>query len=267
MTTTATDPDPYVTCDQFCGAKITQTGEHGAQQHFEGCGATADDLRKLDETLAGKRIAATAAREAASAELDEAIPADAAKPVVDPAPAATFRCSCGEVFTDWPPLGDHQTATGHVGMWTEENDALDDDALQERERTTVDGREAHINHDRPSGKKIGEKVDYAHLWPEPAIDLQWLFDAQRAHDERQMKVKGAAASAACPGKATVEVDGARIEISCPHIPILVEVQSYECNREHTHQEVIESLCMIHHVLKHGGKKSVAGLGPLFPVNA
>ena len=131
MTTTATDL--YVSCQKFCGAKITQTGENGRAQHVDGCGASDKDLNALDDALLLLR---ESGRDAAA--LDKALTPDA--------PAATFRCVCGETFPAWPELGQHQTLTGHQGMWQEPGDAVADDALNERE-DTVDGARATINHD------------------------------------------------------------------------------------------------------------------------
>lgn len=142
MTTTSTEPEVYITCENYCGLKITATGDEGVGQHAADCGAPEAERARLDGELKVKKIraAATAGDEGADEELDAALPPDAAPP-------ATFRCSCGDVFPDWVPLGDHQTATGHVGMWTEPNDALDDDALRERESsTTVNGEPARIVH-------------------------------------------------------------------------------------------------------------------------
>jgi hypothetical protein len=142
---TTTAEAVYVRCDQFCGAKINLTGEAGAMQHLEGCGATADDLARLDAELGTKRIQSAAAA-SMSDEPDEAL--DAELPV-DPVPPAQFVCSCNAAFDTWPELGVHQTETQHQGMARDENSALDDEALNERE-DTVDGVNARVVHNGQS---------------------------------------------------------------------------------------------------------------------
>lgn len=256
-TTTATDV--HVTCSDFCGLPISLTGEAGKAQHATDCGATEDDLKKLDAELAAKRIHAVRDADAAEAEeLDEELPADTVPP-------AKMRCSCGDEFPDWVPLGVHQTGTGHVGMWQEPNDALDDDALREREESqTVDGQPARISHDKPKGQKI-EKVDYSHLWRDPVILVGDVTELQRKIDDGEITLGGIAAGKACIGKATFtdQTDGSSVEVACPHKCFARTVRANECSLEHTHTETLEQVCLIHAVFSWGGEMPAAGKGPLF----
>lgn len=258
LTTTATTI--HVTCSEFCGLPISETGEAGKAQHAMNCGANEADLKALDDELSAKRIQAAVPAEEADEELNAALPAD-------DAPAATFRCKCGESFPDWPELGQHQTGTGHSGMWTEPNDALDDEALLERENSdTVNGVVAKIDHEKPAkGQKI-EKVDYSHLWRDPEIELEDVFALQDRIDDGTLTIGGIAAGKACIGKATFAdpTDGSRVEVACPHKCFARTVRKNECDLEHTHQETLEQVCLIHGIVTWGGGVPAAGLGPLFP---
>jgi hypothetical protein len=261
MSTTAeTANDTHVSCDQFCGMRITMTGEAGAAQHAENCGANADDLKALDDALIAKRVhsAATAAVEP-DEELDEALP--------DDAPPAKFICKCDTPFDTWQELGDHQTETGHVGMWAEPNDALDDDALSERE-DTVDGTSAKIKHDKPKGQKI-EKVDYSHLWRNPNLDIDMVLDLQQRIDDGELTMGGIAAGKACIGKGsfTDPNDGSTVEVGCPHKCFARTVRKNECSLEHTHSETLEQVCLIHAITAWGAEIPPAGNGPLFGADA
>lgn len=230
-TTTITEKDVHVTCSEFCGLPISETGEAGKAQHAEDCGATEADLAKLDRDLGVARIhAAKNSDEAEATELDSAIPPD-------DAPPAKFRCSCGDSFPDWPELGDHQTATRHVGMWTEPSDAIDDDALDEREdATTVDGAAAKIKHDRkPKGEKI-ERVDRTFppiaLVPGALEALQRSFDKGDFSGEKQLKET-------CDYEDTVHG-------VCTHIATFVKVIKTKCEAcGHSHKEVTEKRCIGH----------------------
>jgi hypothetical protein len=53
MTQTATEV--YVTCTDFCGLKITETGEAGKAQHAEDCGASDAEIEWLDSELRAKQ--------------------------------------------------------------------------------------------------------------------------------------------------------------------------------------------------------------------
>lgn len=262
MSTTATEAtEVYVSCEKFCGARITLAGDAGAVQHFEGCGATADDLKALDDALTAKRIHVAAAAEAE--ELDEELPADET-------PAAKFVCKCKEPFETWELLGAHQTATGHEGCATDENDALDDDALEEREQAeTVDGVAAKIKHGTaPKGPKI-EKVDYSHLWRDPLVSHTDIISLQRKIDDGEFTIGGIAAGKACIGKTTAvdPSDGATVEVGCPHKCFARKVRKNECDLEHTHSETLEQVCLIHAISSWGGDVPPAGNGPLFGPNA
>lgn len=261
MTVTATEM--HVTCQDFCGLPISRTGDAGKAQHDENCGADADYLAKLDAELGVKGVQAAAkaaVSDDADSELNAALPAD-------DAPAAKFRCSCGDSFETWEEIGPHQTETGHVGMYVEPNDALDDDALRERENSdTVDGQQATIKHGRgPKGPKI-EKVDYSHLWSDPNVDADMVYDLQEKIDDGTLMIGGIAAGKACIGKATFKdpTDGSNVEVACPHKCFARTVRANECSLEHTHTETLEQVCLIHAITAWGAEIPPAGHGPLFP---
>lgn len=261
MTTTASAV--HVVCDAYCGLPISETGEAGKAQHATDCGAKEADLKALDDELSAKRIQGAIPADEADEELNAALPAD-------DAPAATFRCSCGEPFPDWPELGQHQTGTGHSGMWTEPNDALDDEALEERENSeTVDGNAAKIKHNTaPKGQKI-EKVDYSHLWRDPVVDVGMVIDLQQRIDDGELTMGGIAAGKACIGKASFvdQSDGSTVEVGCPHKCFARTVRKNECSLEHTHSETLEQVCLFHAITAWGGEIPPAGNGPLFGAGA
>lgn len=243
MTETATEI--YVTCQDFCGARITQPGPDG---HAAGCGAPKKEMKRLDAELKAKRIQATAAA-AQSPDQSE--------------PPKPYVCSCNAGFDTWEELGAHQTETGHTGCATD--DLADDEALHERE-DTVDGEKARIDHNAAgSGQKVGEKVDYSHLWGDPFIDMDWVFALQARIDDGTLTIGGIAAGKACIGKATFTdpKDGSPVEVGCPHRCFARTVRSNECSLEHTHTETLEQVCLIHGIVSWGGLVPAAGNGPLF----
>lgn len=214
--------DIHVVCSEFCGLPITQTGDAGKAQHAEDCGAQEGDLKALDDELSAKRIQGAIPADEADEELNAALPAD-------DAPAATFRCKCGVAFPDWPELGQHQTGTGHSGMWTEPNDAL----LEPSD--TVNGVTAKIDHSKPKGVKI-ERVD--RTFPpislvEGALEaLQRSFDKGDFSGEKQLKE-------------TCDYEDTNYG-ACTHIATFVKVIKTKCEScGHSHKEVVEKRCIGH----------------------
>lgn len=252
--TTVTESEIYVSCENYCGLRISHTGESGKNQHAADCGAPLAELARLDSELAVKRIRATAAAEA-DTELD------------DDVPAAQFVCVCNEAFGTWEQLGDHQTATGHQGCATDESDALDDDALDERE-DTVDGTAAKIKHGGSKGPKVGEKIDYSHLWRDPMIDSEMVYALQAKINDGTLTLGGIAAGKACIGTMSVDPgDGSAVEVGCPNKCFARTVRKNECDLEHVHSETLEQVCLLHSITSWGAGRPLMGAGPLFGADA
>jgi hypothetical protein len=264
MTTTAAEA-VYVRCDQYCGMKITNTGDAGAAQHASDCGATPDDLTQLDNELAAKRIQSAAAAETVEDDDDTS----SVENSVDDTPAPSFRCSCGSTYATWEDLGGHQVFANHNGMWVEPTDAIEDDALNERE-DTVDGSKATINHSRGNkGPKAGEKVDYSHLWRDPEIDSEMVYALQAKINDGTLTIGGIAAGKACVGKATFRdpSDGSNVEVVCPNKCFARTVRKNECDLEHTHSETLEQVCLLHSITSWGAGRPLMDAGPLFGESA
>ena len=145
-------PLPYVTCERFCGAKIT---DYGRDPHNAECGISDDEIAQLDKELKAKRV--LHAVEIASGTA----PAGAEVPPVEPNDeseseglhepeheiASRFRCSCGDSFLSWEGLGDHHAESGHVGVWQEPGETTG----------TVDSQPAKIVHDPPPSLPITQE--------------------------------------------------------------------------------------------------------------
>lgn len=241
MTTTAST-GPYVVCEKFCGLAIRDP----EKDHDEKCGAPPEERERLKTALSAARIRAAS--------------------VADGEPQ--FVCSCDTAFETWEQLGVHQTSTGHVGCKT---DDVNDETPAGGDRVvaaTVDGHDSRVHHHAPNnGAAAGDgekKQDFTHLWRDPPVDLDWIFDLQNKIDDGNITVGGIAAGKACIGKMSAKAeDGSTVEVSCPHRTFVRSVRSNTCDLEHTHTETLEQICLLHAITSWGGGIAPAGNGPLF----
>jgi hypothetical protein len=225
---TMTSTSVHVRCESYCGAALFNPG---MSDHDDKCGAPPDEIVRLNEMLAAARIKA-AAEEAAQPDLFEA---------EKPSP---YRCSCGEEFDDWGPLGTHQSLANHTGMY-DESRTFEGDVDGEPSRIVVSPRRTE-QRPRPE-------------WEDPEIATEWVFALQERLDHAEMNVGGVPAGKKCPGKAMV--DG--VELDCPHRIFAKAVETAECDLNHRHTTVLEAMCLIHSIVAWGGGIPPAGNGPLF----
>jgi len=227
MSAQTQDPAIYVTCQNYCGKRISDP----LTDHDEGCGAPLAERKRIESELRILKIQAVAA----------------------PQPEVSWRCSCGEEFESQDDLGTHHTSSGHQGMWLVDGDSETEDGVPREREIEVDSQRARLRQ-VPVRETIPEKP----AWRELPVPGDWVLVAQQEIDAGKIAIGGLAAGKKCSGRQVI--DG--YEVECPHQPAMRSVEVIECDAGKHHSTTLQQLCLVHWVRLLAGNIPAAGLGPL-----